>query len=88
MKPTIALIEEKLISALNPSVLLVKDDREAHLGHAHENSGHFTVKITSNLFSGKSAIARHRLVYQALGSLMQTHIHALKIDASAPSDKI
>ena len=84
MKSTIQLIEEALVSALDPEKIAVIDDRDEHIGHANEGSGHFTVKITAKLFAGKNAIARHRLVYQALGKLMQTHIHALKIEASAP----
>ena len=81
MKSTTQLIEETLILALDPEKITVIDDRDEHVGHANEGSGHFTVKITSDLFVGKNAIARHRLVYQALGKLMQTHIHALRIEA-------
>ena len=86
MKPTTQLIEEALVSALDPEKITVIDDRNEHIGHANEGSGHFTVKITSDLFIGKNAIARHRLIYQALGSLMQTHIHALRIEATAPGE--
>ena len=38
-------------------------------------------------FEGKSRIQRHRLVYAALGTLMQTDIHALKINAYSPGER-
>lgn len=76
---TLSLIESTLKAALQPSQLKVIDDREAHVGHAHQDSGHFTVIIAAPALTGKNAVAQHRIIYQALGSLMQTHIHALRI---------
>jgi len=86
MKPTTQLIQTALIAALNPETITVTDDHEEHVGHAHADSGHFTVHITAKAFQGKNAVTRHRLIYQSLGSLMQTHIHALRIDAKAPGE--
>lgn len=83
MKTTLQLIEETLQHAFQPTLLEVIDDRAEHAGHVHQDSGHFTVIIKSPVFAEKSAIEKHRMVYQALGSLMQTHIHALRIQASA-----
>lgn len=83
MTPTVKLIEETLIKKFQPSKILVKDDKEEHIGHAHADSGHFTVIIQSSAFNGKTAIQQHRLVYEALGSLMQTHIHALRIKSES-----
>lgn len=80
--PTISLIKNALETTLAPAHLEVFDDREAHLGHAHQDSGHFTVVIQSAVFEGKNPIERHRMVYAALGNLMQTHIHALQIKAT------
>lgn len=59
--------------------LEVVDDRADHIGHEHQDSGHFTIIIKSPIFVGKKSIEQHRMVYTALGSLMQTHIHALRI---------
>lgn len=81
MSSTIELIKNKLQNALHPTHLEVLDDRAEHIGHAHQDSGHFTVIIKSPVFAGKNAIAKHRMVYAALENLMQTHIHALRIDA-------
>lgn len=76
---TIKLIEQALIEKFQPMYLEVIDDRADHIGHAHQDSGHFTVIIKSPIFTGKKSVEQHRMVYTALGSLMQTHIHALRI---------
>jgi BolA family transcriptional regulator, general stress-responsive regulator len=64
----------------------VLDDSAAHAGHAgaQGGAGHFRVRIVSERFRGLSMLARHRLVYAAVQSMMPAEIHALSIDASAP----
>jgi BolA protein len=42
--------------------------------------------VVSDKFQGQSLIKRHRLVYQAMGDLMQTDIHALVIEAFTPDE--
>ena len=79
---TCDLIKNILDKTFQPTQLQVRDDRDEHLGHAHQDSGHFTVIIQATAFNGKNAIERHRMVYDALSSLLQTHIHALRIQAS------
>ncbi|OGT45074.1 MAG: hypothetical protein A3E82_00975 [Gammaproteobacteria bacterium RIFCSPHIGHO2_12_FULL_38_11] len=81
MQPTTTLIHTALTHAFPGADIHVQDDREEHMGHAHQDSGHFTVIIKSPCFEGKNNIQRHRMVYEALGTLMQTHIHALRIQA-------
>ena len=49
--------------------------------------GHFDVMIVSEIFLGRRTLERHRLVYDALGSLMETDIHALRIRAYAPGEQ-
>ena len=82
----VARIEELLTEAFEPSHLLVKDQSHLHAGHAgaEDGRGHFDVTIVSDAFAGKRPLARHRLIYDALGTLMQTDIHALRIHASTP----
>ena len=82
----IAVIEKLLQEAFQPSHLLVKDQSHLHAGHAgaKDGRGHFDVTIVSNAFKGKRPLARHRLIYDALGALMETDIHALRIHASTP----
>jgi BolA protein len=80
-------IETSLAAGLEPERLEVQDDSHLHAGHAGAREGrHFTVRIVSRRFEGLSRIARHRLVYDALGTLATRGIHALAIDARAPGD--
>jgi len=69
--------------------LQVKDQSHLHAGHAgaRDGMGHFEATIVADAFAGKSRIERHRLVYAALGPLMQTDIHALKINAYSPDEQ-
>jgi BolA protein len=77
-----------LEGALAPLALEIRDDSHRHAGHAgaRGGQGHFGVDIVSAAFAGKPPLARHRLVYAALGELMQTDIHALAIRARAPDE--
>lgn len=81
-------IRAALEAALVPSALEVVDESHKHAGHAgaRDGRGHFAVAITSAAFAGKAPLARHRLVYAALGELMQTDIHALSIQARGPGE--
>jgi len=83
-----ALIEAKLNQALSPSHVVIRDDSHHHVGHAgaKDGRGHFHITIVSNAFEKLTAIARHRLVYAALGDLMKTDIHACQIDAKTESE--
>lgn len=76
------------LAALQPSVLEISDDSHKHAGHegARDGRGHYSLLIVSPVFSGLNAIARHRAVYEAVGSLMQTDIHALSMRAYAPEE--
>ena len=82
----VSRIEKLLTEAFQPSHLLVKDQSHLHAGHAgaKDGRGHFDVTIESAAFEGKRPLARHRLIYDALGTLMETDIHALRIHASTP----
>jgi BolA protein len=83
-----AEIDAALRAALAPESLAVVDDSHLHAGHAGAREGrHFSVAITSPRFAGLSRVARHRLVYDALFTLMPRGIHALAIDARAPEPR-
>lgn len=87
MSVSAAQIEEQLSAALQPASLEVQDDSHLHAGHAGAREGrHFSVRVVSERFNGLSRLARHRLVYDSLNSLMQRGIHALAIDARAPGE--
>jgi BolA protein len=80
-------IAAALQSALQPTQLEVQDDSHLHAGHAGAREGrHFTVRLTSAAFSGRTRVARHRLVYDALALLIPQGIHALAIVARAPDE--
>jgi len=83
------VIEARLRDALSPSAMALVDDSEKHRGHAGAADGrsHFSLRIVSAAFYGMAPLARHRLVYAALGPLMATDIHALTIDALAPGEE-
>jgi BolA protein len=77
----IVAIRERLTAVLEPQLLEVTDESHLHAGHAgaRDGRGHFHVRIISPRFHGLSRIAQHRLVYDALGDLMITDIHAVRI---------
>lgn len=76
------------LAALAPSVLDIRDDSHQHLGHAgfRDDGSHFSMSIVSSQFEGKNPIARHRMVYAALGEMMKEDIHAMNIDAKTPAE--
>lgn len=76
------------LQALQPASLVVVDDSHKHAGHegARDGRGHFSVEIVSAAFEGLAPLARHRRVYDALGEMMQTDIHALQIRALTPAE--
>jgi BolA protein len=82
-------IRDALQHALAPSVLEIEDDSHRHAGHAgaRDGRGHFNVHVVSERFAGMAPLARHRAVYAALGTLMETDIHALSIRAHTPSEQ-
>jgi BolA protein len=75
------------LAALSPSVLELQDESAQHAGHAGSRpsgGSHWQLTIVSEAFRGRNPVARHRMVYEALGDLMERDIHALRIDARAP----
>jgi BolA family transcriptional regulator, general stress-responsive regulator len=81
-------IREKLITALEATLVEVIDDSHLHAGHAGatDGKGHYTVRLVSSRFINLRPMARHQLVYQAVAEMMHTEIHALSIIALAPNE--
>jgi BolA protein len=79
----------RLNSALSPTSIELIDDSEQHRGHGGYNpagESHFTLRIQSPTFAGKSRVERQRMIYAALGELMRERVHALSIRATAPDE--
>ena len=86
--PTVEGLTARLRLTLQPAALEVIDESWQHSGHTGANDSgvgtHFRVRISSALFLGKSPVARHRLVYDALQDFLDQGLHALAIEASLP----
>lgn len=77
------------LAALQPVSLDLVDESEKHHGHAGWREGggtHWRLAIVSPRFAGQNPVARHRMVYQAIGELMHNPIHALAITARTPEE--
>jgi BolA protein len=89
LSPTIANLEKRLIERLTPAAMEVIDESYQHAGHVGANESgfgtHFRVRITSPLFTGKSRVACHRLVYDALQDFIDQGLHALAIETEYPA---
>jgi BolA family transcriptional regulator, general stress-responsive regulator len=87
-RPTAEEIRTRLAAAFPEATVEVADDSHLHAGHAGSagGAGHYTVRIVSGAFAGRSSIARHRLVYDALADWIPHRVHALVIVAKTPSE--
>jgi BolA protein len=82
-------IRQHLQRTLEPLELIIKDQSQLHIGHegARDGKGHFDVTVVSQAFAGLNRVQRHRIVYDALRDLLESDIHALRINAYAPSER-
>ncbi len=83
-------ITEKLRQAFAPVVLEVVNDSHRHAGHASTpgtGESHFTIKVVSASFAGKSRLERHRMVNDVLAAELKGKIHALAISALTPEER-
>ena len=88
MSDTAGEIETRLRQALEPEQFDLRDDSAKHVGHpgATSGGGHYHVKLVSAAFAGKSLVERHRMVYEALGDMMGSAIHALGLETRTPDE--
>ncbi|MCR9243924.1 MAG: BolA family transcriptional regulator [bacterium] len=87
--PVAAELVRRLESELEPTRLELRNDSDQHAGHAgHDGSGesHFAVTIASGAFEGLNRVQRQRLVFRAVGDLMDRKVHALQIRAILPGE--
>ena len=87
MTDTIEEIKRRL-AVLSPEHIEIVDESALHAGHAGARSGggHYQLILIAAAFAGQNSVARHRAIYQALGDLMNTRVHALAITALAPGE--
>jgi len=87
MSARITEIKNRL-ATLDPISLEIIDESHKHAGHAgaRDGGGHYVVHIVSAQFTGKNTVARHRMIYSALGEMMKREIHALTLQAQAPNE--
>lgn len=89
MSARVERIERRLREALAPTHLEIIDDSASHAGHPgalRSGGGHFFATIVAASFEGRGLVARHQQVYDALGDLMQTDIHAFSMKVFSPSE--
>jgi BolA family transcriptional regulator, general stress-responsive regulator len=77
-----------LLAVFQPTQIEIIDDSHKHAGHegARSGGGHYTLHIVSAQFAGKPTLARHRMIYSALGDMMKHDIHALNVKAYTPEE--
>jgi stress-induced morphogen len=83
-------ITKKLRHAFAPETLEVVNDSDRHAGHADSpgtGESHFTIKVVSERFAGKSRVERHRMVNEVLAEELRGRIHALAISALTPEER-
>jgi BolA family transcriptional regulator, general stress-responsive regulator len=85
---TTAAAMEQRLAALDPALVEIYDESGEHVGHAgaQAGGGHYQLLIVSPRFAGQGRVARHRMVYDALGDMMHKEIHALAITALTPEE--
>ncbi|HEY0939500.1 MAG TPA: BolA family protein [Steroidobacter sp.] len=75
------------MTAAEIQALIVKGLPGAQVRVASDDDTHFEAVIVAPQFEGRRMIQRHQLVYATLGELMGREIHALSIQAFAPSEQ-
>lgn len=88
MSQRIERMRALLNEALQPEFIEIEDESHLHRGHAgaRDGHGHYALTLVSALFDQRPALARHRMVYAALGEMMQTDIHALRMNLYASNE--
>lgn len=69
-------VAELIRSALPEALVRVESDDQTH----------FAALVVAPQFAGKRSIARHQMIYQALGERVGREIHALSIEALTPEE--
>ncbi|ANB15628.1 hypothetical protein AWJ20_3265 [Sugiyamaella lignohabitans] len=92
--PTARVIAAKITSNLKPEHLEIFNDSSKHAHHAamrgssNITESHFRLVIVSDIFEGKNAPSRHRMVYDLLKEELSAPngVHALQLQTKTPSE--
>lgn len=80
-------IKKSISLKLDINQIEIIDQSHQHAGHSqNKGGGHYKAIIISNDFNNKSLVERHRMVYEALGDLMQNEIHAFSMNTLTVSE--
>ena len=83
-------IEEKIRHELAPEALEIINESHLHAGHQETFDGtgetHLRIRIVANAFEGLSRIERHRRLNALVTAEMDKGLHAIAIEAKAPSE--
>jgi len=71
-----AAIEQRILQAMPGAQVRVHSDDNVH----------YSARIVSGDFSGRSRLERHRLVHAAIGPELGREIHALSLDLKSPEE--
>ncbi|KAI9442209.1 bola-like protein [Lactarius indigo] len=91
--PVERVIHDKLTTLLRPSVLTITNDSWQHRHHAamrDQDGGngetHFSVRVVSEEFVGKTMMQRHRMIYAALSEQLKNGLHALTLNTKTEAE--
>ena len=82
-------LRQRITVACAPVHLEIEDESHLHRGHVGNRAlggGHFNLLVVSRRFEGQPLVQRHRMIYDAVGDLMQQEVHALSMKTLAPSE--
>ncbi len=87
-KERLQMVEQRVRSALHPVHLHLLDESHRHRGHEGARSGgsHYRLTVVSDRFEGRSRLARHRMLYDAVGDAMGREIHAFALRTYTPEE--
>ena len=83
-------ISKKITSALSPTSLEIVNESHLHAGHQESFDGsgetHLRIKVVSEVFEGMSRVNRHRAINELVLEEIEQGLHAIAIEAKAPSE--
>lgn len=79
------MLEETITAALSPLHLeLVNESYKHHVPPGSES--HFNAIIVAASFEGQSRVQRQRAVYEAVGEILRTEVHAFTMKTLTPAE--